>query len=65
MYLFGGQSSSQFPKQISVLESCDLRRIGDLPTKFFEGACNTFDSGPGDEHILLCFGFDEDKDCYR
>ena len=51
---FGGRSEPEITKQISIVESCRLKRIGDLPMDFTEGACNTFDNA-GQEEVLLCF----------
>ena len=65
MMIFGGDSNSDFDNQISVVESCGLRRLGTLPMQFEFGACNTFQSNEGDEEVLLCFAYNGRKDCHR
>ena len=65
MMIFGGYPNSDFNNQISVVESCGLRRLGTLPMEFYLGACNTFQSNEGDEEVLLCFAYPGYKDCHR
>ena len=55
MMVFGGVARP-FDNQISVIENCGLRRIGDLPMHFDWGGCNTFLSSEGNQETLLCFG---------
>lgn len=31
-----------FKKQISIVKSCQLKRLGNLPMEFVKGGCNTF-----------------------
>ena len=57
MYFVGGDHVFGYEKQITILESCQLRKIGRLPYDFELGACNNFrDSDSGNEIALLCFG---------
>lgn len=66
MLIFGGQLNSAFENQISVVESCGLRRIGDLPMNFYYGACNTFiGQDQAYEHALLCFAKSGKNQCHR
>jgi len=62
MMIFGG--TGDFESQLSVVESCGLRRLGTLPMEFYSGACNTFQSNEGNEEVLLCFA-ERSKDCHR
>jgi len=55
MMVFGGSNGYPYKNQISVVESCQLRRIGQLPIDFESGACNTFLSNDQKDEILLCF----------
>ena len=70
VYIFGGITyMTDYSDQISVVEHCGLTRVGTLPTKFENGACNSFQKSNGESHILLCFGYDEKfhglSDCHR
>ena len=62
--LFGGNHDS-YKTQISIVESCRLRRLGTLPMKFKLGACNTFQTSEGDEEVLLCFARTGKNECHR
>ena len=62
--IFGGHFD-EFIKQISIVESCGLRRIGSLPMEFYQGACNTFQTSGGTDETLLCFDKYAPKDCHR
>ena len=53
--MFGGDGS--YNNQISVVESCRLRRVGTLPMEFRVGGCNTFQTIDGNDEALLCFGY--------
>jgi len=53
--VFGGHISYSYKNQISVVESYQLRRIGQLPIDFRYGACNTFLSNDQKDEIILCF----------
>ena len=46
--------------QISSVTNCGLKRIGTLPFSMYRGTCFT-----NNEHIVLCFDYDDDKQCYR
>jgi len=62
MMIFGGKDPA-FTSQISVVDSdCALRRIGDLPIRYYFGACNTYDHEDG-ERTMICFGEDEKNGC--
>ena len=67
--LFGGHLTifglSSYGLQISIVESCRLRRVGNLPRNFERGTCNTFKTNDGMEETLLCFGFRGPKLCQR
>ena len=65
MMKFGGEGS--YNNQISVVESCRLRRVGSLPMEFVVCACtlclypvlvcgNTFQTIDRNDEALLCFG---------
>ena len=65
--IFGGvdfDTTTGIESQISIVESCGLRRVGTLPMVFTFGACNTFIATGGNEEVLLCFN-NQDKLCYR
>ena len=57
-HIFGGNLDST-KTQISKLDSCMLKRIGDLDFEFENGACTNFDS----QRIFLCFSYDDTKRC--
>ena len=63
MVIFGGHDD--FKNQISIVESCQLRRLGDLPMAFYDGACNTYRNPEGTEKILLCFASAGKTTCHR
>lgn len=64
MMIFGGFDDDK--NQISVVEGCQLRRIGDLPIDFTYGACNTFTTTAGNEETLLCFSWSSGwNKCHR
>ena len=65
MLLFGG-SAYDIYRQISAVKSCGLKRIGDLPNKLNQGACNTFYNASNSSYALLCFDYSSYKDgCLR
>jgi len=45
--IFGGTIGADYINQISIVESCGLKRIGNLPKQFYYGACNTFNNANG------------------
>ena len=55
MYFFGGETQK---RQISMLDDCQVKRVGDLAFDFYLGGCGYFQS-----KIHLCFGSESDK-CY-
>lgn len=61
--IFGGDQ--KLKKQISIVKSCGLKRVGTLPMAFENGACNTFETSGGTEETLLCFAFAGAKLCHR
>jgi len=65
MLIIGGRGTDEqrSAKQISVLDSCRLRRIGTLPIFFEAGACNTFTTDSGSDETLLCFYMGAEKEC--
>ena len=63
--IFGGTLAADYINQISIVESCGLKRIGDLPKQFYYGACNTFNNADGQEEVLLCFDQFDEKGCRR
>ena len=66
MIIFGGDSYfTNHGRQISIVESCRLYRIGQLPNIFDGGACNTFKTSIGEEYSLLCFSMDGSDECLR
>lgn len=64
MMIFGGDTLP-YVNQISVVESCQLRRIGNLPMDFYLGACTTIQNNAGNDETLLCFDGYGPKDCHR
>ena len=60
MMIFGGRENQPVHTQISIVESCGLRRLGTLPMIFIQGACNIFQTSGGNEEVLLCFGYSKD-----
>merc|ERR1712176_432648 len=56
MYVLGGQFKK---KQMSMIEDCSLKDIGELSFEYFAGGCNTFTFG-----IMLCFAKDADSTCH-
>ena len=69
MMIYGSQMTTDFQTQISIVESCRLRRIGDLPMEYFGyGGCNFYKKNDGNEINLLCFGLGQGqgyKNCHR
>jgi len=53
MFIIGG--TGDYIRQISIVESCQLRNVGTLPYDFHDGACNNFRNSIGDEEAMLCF----------
>jgi len=69
MIIAGGAYNAN-NRQLSLIESCRLERIGDLPIEFSNGACNTFripSVSPNDvyEHAILCFSSANKNGCFR
>lgn len=66
MMIFGGSSSAGYTNQISIVQSCRLKRVGTLPMQTFNyGACNTFKENNGMEKTLLCFDSSGRRSCHR
>ena len=66
MYVVGGDPFwVSDERQISILESCRLRKIHELPIDFIYGACNNFRDKNGKEKAFLCFGYPEMDGCLR
>jgi len=65
MYIVGGKLGSNYDKQISILESCQLRQVGQMPISFEYGACNTYTNSTGKEQALLCFSSSNSNGCFR
>ena len=65
MMIFGGTNNVDYDKQISVVDSCGLKRVGTLPMYFNMGACNTFKNIDGEDETLLCFDYTYSQDCHR
>ena len=65
MMIFGGKYGGPLATQISLVESCQLTRVGDLPMAFTDGGCNTFQRSSGTEETLLCFAFERQSLCHR
>ena len=64
MTIFGGYDSP-YKNQISIVESCQLRRIGELPIDFYDGGCNSFLSNEQKDEIILCFAYYSSTRCDR
>lgn len=54
MFVVGGVDFL-FWKQISVIDTCMLNRVGTMPVEFEYAACNTFEVTPSYHEALLCF----------
>ena len=54
-----------YSRQISIVESCRLRRFGQLPYAFDSGACNNFKNKFGKDEALLCFGYPNKSACLK
>ena len=65
MILFGGYDHDPYKNQISEVEYCRLRRIGDLPMEFSNGGCATLTAGIAQESGLLCFAWGATTECHR
>ena len=50
-YVYGGYVYDGYERQISRIDGCRLRRIGDLPFDHYKGACTAVN----DNLIYLCF----------
>ena len=61
---YGGADNSGFTKQISKINDCRLKRVGDLPFDFTYGACGTYDVS-SEERVMLCFDMNEQRKCRR
>ena len=61
--IFGGKSG-EMRSQISIVESCQLKRVGSLMTEFTQGGCNTFETYY-EEEIMLCFSKSNQQGCHR
>ena len=48
--------------QLSQVEDCSLKRIGELDFEFENGACNTFDRNDKEE-VYLCFSSTDAQVC--
>ena len=57
-FVYGGAGIEQW-RQISVVDSCQLTRVGTLPADLSYGACTTI----GEELIYLCFDLGHTKTC--
>ena len=68
-YVFGGEVKAPYPeydftRQISKVNDCRLKRVGDLPFEFVYGACGTFDVS-SEQRVMLCFDMGEQRKCRR
>jgi len=66
-YVFGGNQRTpytDFTKQISKINDCRLKRVGDLPFDFEYGACGTYEVS-SEERVMLCFDMNEQRKCRR
>ena len=66
-YVFGGNQRTpytSFTKQISKINDCRLKRVGDLPFDFEYGACGTYEVS-SEERVMLCFDMNEQRKCRR
>ena len=79
LFVFGGDGSSNEKQvillnrkailsnnsfQISKIVDCSLKRIGELPNAFYNGACGTF-LFDGDERVMFCFPVSGKNKCFR
>jgi len=62
---FGQPCNRDYTRQISLVESCRLRKTGSLPYDFEYGACNNFRTSSGSEKALLCFSDYKPDGCLR
>ena len=67
MVVVGGSEfkAKEITRQISVVDDCGLRRVGDMPHDFSYPACNSFTGNDGIEEALLCFSSYAKSGCYR
>ena len=65
MMIVGGDLSESYVRQISIVESCGLRKIGELPFNFYNGACNSFRGADGIQTAILCFQWEAFSECFR
>ena len=69
MMIYGSFSGTDFKTQITIVESCGLTRIGELPMdSFHRGGCNVYKNNDGNERNLLCFATGQGqgyKNCHR
>ena len=57
-YVFGGET---FQRQISRIDNCALKSVGQLPFNFEAGACTNV----VDTKIYLCFDSEDNKRCFQ
>ena len=58
LYVFGGATEK---RQVSLVEGCQLTRVGTLWFNLERGACTNVNN----EEIFLCFDYDNDKKCWK
>ena len=63
MFIVGGYSNRDFTRQISIVESCRINKVGQLPYDFYDGACNSYTNEVGNESALLCFSLHDKYGC--
>ena len=63
MMIFGG--AKELGRQISIVESCQLKRVSSLFEEFQYGGCNTFETNYGSEETMLCFSKNNPSGCQR
>ena len=63
MFIIGGDDDQDYSRQISIVESCRLTKVGQLPYNFHKGACNNYKNDFGYEEAFLCFAWEYGNQC--
>ena len=66
MFIFGGYTGDGLARQISSVQKCSLKLVGELSFDFHWGACGILDEIEAKQIAFLCFEYDGDgKNCKR
>ena len=61
MWIIGGDD---FRRQLSIVDDCSLKSVGNLPFDLQQGAANIVDGVNGAQSALLCFDFNSPSVCH-